>query len=124
MIAIDVLNQIQTKRFQQFHHLQLQIWLISCKLYRLLHHPASVTVLRKRKNVGFYDVKQPLLMLYISTLENFLENIVAKFVFCQLNALLDQRLKNCIFCIGLPFLNDRLHRSRSILVPCPPCCLV
>ena len=58
-------------------------------------------------------------MFSLSSLENLLEHIVSKLIFSQLDTLLDQCLKNCIFGIGLSVFYYRLHSAGSILVSSP-----
>lgn len=119
MVAIDILDEVQTVWLYQLDHVSLKFFPFSCKFYGFLNHPASVTVLWKLQNVFFDNRKQSFSMLSLSSLEYLLEHIVAKFILGKFNTLLYQCLKNCTFGIGFSALYDWLNSSRSVLVSGP-----
>jgi hypothetical protein len=82
VVAVDVLNEVQTVGLQQFYHLTLQIFPLPCEFNCLLNHSTPVAVLRKFQNVLLYDVKQFLLVICLPPFENLLKNVVSELVFC------------------------------------------
>ncbi len=55
MVAVDILNQVDTIRFDKLNKFGLHVWASLGKLNGLLHNSAAVAVLRKLENVIFYD---------------------------------------------------------------------
>lgn len=88
VIAIDILDEVQTVRFNQLDHFSLKFSPFTCKFYGFLNHPASITVLGKLQDVLFYNPEKSLSMLSLSSLENLLKHVVPKFILSKLDTLL------------------------------------
>lgn len=69
-------------------------------------------------------LKQPLSMLYLSSLKYLLEDIVSELIFGELDALLQQGLEDCAFGVALATLDDGLDCPWAVLVAGPFGCLV
>lgn len=63
-------------------------------------------------------------MRLLAIFKQLLKDIVAELVLSELDALLDQRLENCIFGVGLSSQDDRLDSARTVLVSGPLCRLI
>jgi len=106
MVAVDVLDEIQTQRLNQFDDFALQVLSLGSVFDCLLHYSAPIAVLRKLQNVLLNDLKQSPSVLSLAPLKYLLEHIVSKLVFSQLNALSQQGIKDCTFRVPFSALDD------------------
>jgi hypothetical protein len=81
VVAVYVLDQVETVGLEQGHHLGLLGRFVANVLDGLLDHPAAVTVLRKLEDVLLDDDEEALPVLLFAALEHFLEDVVAELVF-------------------------------------------
>lgn len=86
MIAVDVLDEVKTIRFEKQHDFCLKIGIVASVFYSFLDNSTAVTVLRELENVFFDDSEQSFLMLLVSLLENLLKDVVTEFIFSELYA--------------------------------------
>jgi hypothetical protein len=45
-------------------------------------------------------------VVFFSALKDLLKDVVAKFILCELDALLEEGLEDCLLCVGLAVLDD------------------
>lgn len=81
VIAIDVLNEIDTVWFDELDQILLHILMIFGKFYGFLHHPASVAVLRELKNMILDDLEESMFMCILSVFKELLEDIIPELIF-------------------------------------------
>ena len=124
VVAVYVLDQVETVGLDGRHHLSLLLLPVFNELYCLLDHPAPVAVLSKIEEVGLDDREETLLVVLLSPLKNLLEDVVAELVLGKLHALLEQGFEDSLLGVGLAVLNDVLHRSGAVLVTSPSASLL
>jgi hypothetical protein len=119
VIAVDVLDEVKTIRFEKQHDFCLKIGVVASIFYSFLDNSTAVTVLRELENVFFDDSEQSFLMLLVSLLENLLKDVVAEFIFSELYAFFYQSLEDCVLRVRFSALNNGLNCSGTILIPRP-----
>ena len=106
MVPVDVLDQIERVGLEDGDYLSLQLGFVASVLDGLLDYSAPIAVFTKLEQVEFNDLKKTFFVVFFSALKDLLKDVIAKFILCELDALLEEGLEDCLLCVGLAVLDD------------------
>lgn len=123
MVSVDVLDQVKTVRLYCCHHFCLLFLSVLDEFYCFLNHPATIAIFRKIEQICLDYFEETLLMVFLSTFKNLLEDVIAKLVLGKLYTLLEQDFEDSLLGVGLTVLDNVLDSSGTVLVTSPTSCL-